>query len=69
MTWSIEADKVYTDIKDILTSPQTLIPYNPKLPLLLAVDASSTGLCAVQSHWLNNGLERPIAYASRAVKH
>ena len=67
MTWSTEADRTYTDIKIILMSPQVLIPYNPELPLLLATDASSTGLGAVLSHRLDNGQERPIAYASRVM--
>ena len=41
--------------------------YNPALPLLLATDASNTGLGAVMSHRLSNRLECPIAYASRSM--
>jgi len=43
------------------------MPYDPKLPLLLATDASKTGISTVLSHRLSNGLERPIAYASRTM--
>ncbi|XP_041674675.1 uncharacterized protein K02A2.6-like isoform X1 [Drosophila eugracilis] len=43
------------------------MPYDPSLPLLLATDASSTGIGAVLSHRLTNGNERPIAYASRTL--
>lgn len=46
-TWTKDAEKAYTDIKNILISPQVLIPYDPSLPLLLATDASKTGLGAV----------------------
>lgn len=43
------------------------MPYDPNLPLVLATDASKTGLGAVLSHRLVNGQERPIAYASRTM--
>lgn len=41
--------------------------YDPSLPLLLATEASKEGLGAVLSHRLGNGLERPIAFASRTM--
>ncbi|XP_035897214.1 uncharacterized protein K02A2.6-like [Anopheles stephensi] len=62
--WSPEADRAYQDVKLTLISPQVLMQYDPSLPLLLATDASKTGLGAVLSHRLSNGTERPIAYAS-----
>lgn len=62
--WTSEAEKSYQDIKNILISPQVLIQYDPTLPLVLATDASKTGLGAVLSHRMSNGTERPIAYAS-----
>ncbi|XP_030767695.1 uncharacterized protein K02A2.6-like [Sitophilus oryzae] len=65
--WTPEGNKAYEDIKNALTSPQVLIQYDPTLPLLLATDASKTGLGAVLSHRLSNGQERPIAYASRTM--
>lgn len=65
--WTPEADQAYDDIKNALISPEVLIPYDPKLPLLLATDASQVGLGAVLSHRLHNGQERPIAYASRTL--
>ena len=65
--WTAIADKAHTELKSILISPQVLIPYDPSLPLLLASDASKTGLGVVLSHRLSNGLERPIAYASRTL--
>ena len=62
--WSPEADESYQDVKETLISPQVLMQYDPTLPLILATDASKTGLGAVLSHRLSNGTERPIAYAS-----
>ncbi|XP_055608550.1 uncharacterized protein K02A2.6-like isoform X2 [Uranotaenia lowii] len=62
--WTPEANEAYRDLKLVLTSPQVLIQYDPTLPLILATDASKTGLGAVLSHRLSNGTERPIAYAS-----
>lgn len=67
-TWNAAADAAYNDIKNILVSPQVLMPYDPNLPLVLATDASKTGLGAVLSHRLVNGQERPIAYASRTMR-
>ncbi|XP_011860169.1 PREDICTED: uncharacterized protein K02A2.6-like [Vollenhovia emeryi] len=65
--WTRNAEIAYREIKNILISPQVLIPYDPSLPLLLAIDASKTGLGAVLSHRLSNREERPIAYASRTM--
>lgn len=65
--WTREAEEAYEDIKNALISPQVLMPYDPSLPLILGTDASKTGLGAVLSHRLENGQERPIAYASRSL--
>ena len=65
--WTKDAETAYIDIKNALISPEVLMPYDPSLPLLLATDASKTGLGAVLSHKLNDGHERPIAYASRTL--
>ncbi|XP_031349037.1 uncharacterized protein K02A2.6-like isoform X2 [Photinus pyralis] len=66
-TWTPEATQAYNELKNILISPQVLMPYDPSLPLVLATDASKMGLGAVLSHRLSNGVERPIAYASRTL--
>ncbi|XP_011858764.1 PREDICTED: uncharacterized protein K02A2.6-like, partial [Vollenhovia emeryi] len=65
--WTTAGVKAFEDIKNILVSPQVLMPYDPERPLILATDASKTGLGAVLSHRLSNGQERPIAYASRTI--
>ncbi|XP_053686293.1 uncharacterized protein K02A2.6-like [Sabethes cyaneus] len=65
--WTPEAEKAYHDLKHALISPQVLMQYDPTLPVVLATDASKTGLGAVLSHRLSSGIERPIAYASCAM--
>ncbi|XP_065075091.1 uncharacterized protein LOC135698874 [Ochlerotatus camptorhynchus] len=65
--WTASAETAYAEIKSALISPQVLMQYDPELPLLLATDASSTGLGVVLSHRLSDGVERPIAYASRTL--
>ncbi|XP_037808082.1 uncharacterized protein K02A2.6-like isoform X2 [Lucilia sericata] len=65
--WTDAAEDAYQDIKKALISPQVLMPYDPSLPLVLATDASKTGLGAVLSQRVANKLERPVAYASRTL--
>ena len=44
-----------------------LAHYDPSKPLILACDASPYGVGVVLSHKLNDGSERPIAYASQSL--
>nr|XP_042894766.1 uncharacterized protein K02A2.6-like [Parasteatoda tepidariorum] len=45
---------------------RVLVPFDPSLPIVLTTDASPTGIAAVLSH-SKQGVERPIAYASRSL--
>lgn len=54
-------------VKMLLRNFILLVPYNPKLELTLATDASSHGLGGVLLHILLQESERPIAYASRCL--
>ena len=65
--WTESADQSYEKVKECLISPQVLTPYDPNLPLILATDASKTGIGSVLSNKLPNGQERVIAYASRTL--
>jgi transposase InsO family protein len=65
--WSAECQKAFDFCKDALTSDSLLVHYDSKKKLKLACDASSYGVGAVLSHELENGEERPIAYASRTI--
>jgi len=65
--WSTACQHSFNKVKDMLSTDRVLTPYDTKLPLSLACDASAYGLGAVLSHKLQNGEERPIAFASRTL--
>ena len=51
-----------------LCSSNALVHYNTSKPPKLDYDASSYGVGAVLSHVMEDGSEKPIAYASRTVR-
>ena len=53
--------------KEVLSSEQVLVHFDPNKPIVLSVDASSYGIGAVLSHRMEDGSERPIEYASRTL--
>ena len=57
----------FQEAKQLLTSSQVLAYYNNKKDLILVCDASPFGVGAVISHRMDDGLERPIAFASRSL--
>ncbi|KAK9694860.1 RNase H-like domain found in reverse transcriptase [Popillia japonica] len=63
----LQAISTHKELKKEISSDKVLIPYTPELPLILATDASPTGLGAVISHVLPDKSERPIAFASRSL--
>ena len=52
----------------MIASDRVLMHYDPSLPILVACDASPYGYGAVVSHITAEGIERPIAFASRSLK-
>jgi len=65
--WTKSCAKAFKKIKDVIVQDTVLIPFNPKLEIGLATDASPVGLGAVLYHTLPDGSERPIALASRTL--
>ena len=65
--WTSKQHNAFKKSKEMLTSSQVLVHFNPELDLILACDASSYGIGAVLTHRMNDGVERPIAFASRTL--
>ena len=63
--WTADCQKAFEE--EGLTSDSLLVHYDLNRTLRLACDASSYGLGAVLSHVMEDGQERPIAYASRTL--
>ena len=53
--------------KQLLTSAQLLVHYDPELELILACDASAHGIGAVLSHRMPDSSEKPIGFVSRTL--
>ena len=65
--WTRECEDAVDKVKAHLSSEQVLVHYDTTKPLVLATDALPYGVRAVISHRMENGKERPIAYASRSL--
>ena len=66
-SWSTTCEKAFQSAKQQLVAAPVLAHYNPKMPIVLAADASAYGIGAVISHRLPDGSERPVAFASRTL--
>ncbi|XP_029176870.1 uncharacterized protein K02A2.6-like [Nylanderia fulva] len=60
-------EAAFNKVKVEFGSDKVLVAFNPKLPLVLAVDASPYGVGAVLSHRYPDGTERVIQYASNSL--
>lgn len=65
--WSKDCDRAFKETKRLNTSDELLTHYDPARPIRLACDASPYGIGCVLSHLMENGSERPIAFASRSL--
>ena len=65
--WGEEQEKAFQDAKSQLTSECVLVHYDPEKELILACDASPYGVGAVLSHRMEDGQDRPVAFASRSL--
>ena len=64
---SNSCEEAFQASKKQLLSSNVLVPYEVNRELVLACDASHYGVGAVISHVMDNGEERPIAFASRTL--
>lgn len=65
--WTDQHDTAFRLAKEALQTDSVLVHYDGKKKLILACDASEYGVGAVLSHVLDNGEEKPVAYASRTL--
>lgn len=67
--WTKECNNAFSKVKELITSKMVLTHYDPNLSseITVACDASPFGIGAVLSHVMEDGTERPIAFASRTL--
>ncbi|XP_011869480.1 PREDICTED: uncharacterized protein K02A2.6-like, partial [Vollenhovia emeryi] len=65
--WTESCEKAFNNAKQAFLSEKCLAHFNPKLPLVLATDASSYGVGAVLSHTFPDGTEKVLQYASQTL--
>ena len=65
--WTSEQDHTFVVAKSALQANSLLVHYDSSKPLVVACDASQYGLGAILSHVMEDGSERPVAYASRTL--
>jgi hypothetical protein len=64
--WSELQQSVFSDCKSVLYSDQVLAYPNFKDSFILTTDASKVAVAAILSQF-QNGVERPVSYASRQM--
>ncbi|XP_034549867.1 uncharacterized protein K02A2.6-like [Notolabrus celidotus] len=65
--WSKEQENAFSEVKELLHSAKVLVHYDPDKEITLSCDASPYGVGAVLSHVVEDGSEKPIAFASRTL--
>ena len=63
----MEQQEAFDKTKNQLQSSDLLVHYDPKKELVVSCDASPYSVGAVLSHVMEDGSERPVAYASRTL--
>lgn len=62
LVWDANANKVFNNVKSVISNLSMLRLYEPNLPIVLSVDASTIGVGAVVTQ---NG--QPLEFASRTI--
>ena len=65
--WSVKCTEAVCNAKQLLTTSNLLMYYDPTLPLRLAANTSQYGIWAVISHVMPNGVEKPITFTSQSL--
>ena len=65
--WGRPQQVAFEETKSLLSSADLLVHYDPNRKLILSCDASPYGLGAVLSNVMDDGSERPVAFASRSM--
>ena len=65
--WSKKCQQAFERAKKKIVSPNVLVHYDALREIRMAADASAYGIGAVISHVMDDGSERPIAFASRTL--
>lgn len=64
--WTKKCEEAFLNIKKEIVSNTVLMSFNPDLPIIVSCDASPVGVAGILSHFVN-GVERPVAFVSRAL--
>lgn len=65
--WSKECQDSFQHFKEFLSSDLLLTHYNPKLPIIVAADASKDGIGSVLMHQFPDGNIKVVQHASRSL--
>ena len=66
-SWGPRQQKAFKEAKSMLTGLCLLVHYDPDRELVLACDASPYGVGAVLSHRMEDGSDKPVAFASQSL--
>ena len=66
-SWGNEQKEAFQEAKTQLTSSCLLVHFDPEKQVILSCDASPYGVGAVLSHQMDDGSEKPVAFASRSL--